>query len=252
VITKQIKYFKITLIFFLIIIPGKNSYLQTINIKASLNNVFRYGSGKEIISSRESQKEYFENISDTRLTINDIVFGLRYEISKPVEYGSDFRGIRKRYIEYSNPDVLDVRAGDFWEVIGRGLSMNTFEQRPLAYDTGIDGVRVIFKRTFGNKNPVKIKSEILGGDIEYSDFLNPGRIETYKVRDFNFEISPFKFLNIGTNYVYSTGSIPSGNAETRIKAYIPEMFAGLNLTDIQIYSSYAHKHKHRSKYFIST
>ncbi len=45
--------------------------------------------------------------------------------------------------------MLNVRAGDFWEVIGRGLSMNTFEQRQLFYDTGIDGVRIIFKKNFG-------------------------------------------------------------------------------------------------------
>ncbi len=93
-----------------------------------------------------------------------------------------------------------------------------------------------------NKNPVKIKSEILGGNIEYRDFLKPDRIETYKVRDFNFEISPLKFLNIGTNYVYSTGSIPSGNVVTQIKTYIPEIFASFNLPDFQVYSSYAHKH----------
>ena len=120
--------------------------------------------------------------------------------------------------------------------------MNTFEQRQLFFDTGIDGVRVIFKKNFGDKYPVKVKSEILGGNIEYRDFLNPDRVESYKVRDFNFEISPVKFLNVGTNYVYSTGSIPSGNVVTQIKTHIPEFFASVNLPDFQLYSSYAHKH----------
>ncbi|MBI5403986.1 MAG: hypothetical protein HY959_11345 [Ignavibacteriae bacterium] len=220
-----------------------NAYSQiSPNIKASLNNIFRYGNGKETFNGKDNAKEYFENIGDARFQVNDIIFGMRYEISDPIEYGSDFKGIRKRFVEYKGSDILNVRAGDFWEVIGRGLTLNTFEQRQLFFDTGIDGVRVIFKKNLGEKHPIKIKSEILGGNIEYRDFLNPNRVESYKVRDFNFEISPFKFLNVGTNYVYATGSIPSGNVVTEIKSYIPELFANINLPNFQIYSSYAHKH----------
>jgi hypothetical protein len=239
---KRTKYCVILITILFTVINGKTVYSQPLNVKASLNNIFRYGSGKEILNGIEFPKEYFENIGDARLNINDIVFGIRYEISDPIEYGSDFKGIRKRYIEYKGNDLLNVRAGDFWEIIGRGLSLNTFEQRQLFYDTGIDGIRAIFRKTFGENNPVKIKSEIIGGNIEYRDFLNPDRIEKYKIRNFNFEISPMKFLNIGTNYVYSTGSIPSGNVVTEIKAYIPEFFASINLPNFQLYSSYAHKH----------
>jgi hypothetical protein len=228
---------------FLCFTAGEKAYSQnSINAKASLNNLIRYGSGKEFLNRDEKPKEYFENITDARLSINDIVFGVRYEYSEPIEYGNNFKGIRKRFIEYNGSGIVNLRAGDFWEVIGRGLSLNTFEQRQLAYDTGIDGVKVIIKNTFGKKHPVKVKAEILGGDIEYSDYLQPGRIESYKVKDFNFEISPIKFLNIGTNYVYSTGSIPSGNVITQVKAYIPEFFASVTLPEIQLYSSYAHKH----------
>lgn len=222
---------------------NENVYSQiNLNVKASLNNILRYGNGRETINGTETKKEYFENIGDARLHINDFIFGMRYEISDPIEYGTDFKGIKKRYIEYKSSDVLNVRAGDFWEVIGRGLSMNTFEQRQLFFDTGIDGARIIFRKNIGSKEQIKIKTEIFGGDIQYSDFLKPDRIETYKVRDFNFEISPVKFLNVGANYVYSTGSIPSGNIVTQIKAYIPEFFASINLPNFQAYSSYVHKH----------
>lgn len=233
----------ISILFIAVFYLYTNSYPQSSpNIKASLNNIFRYGNGKEILNGKEDAKEYFENIGDARLQVNDVVFGMRYEISDPIEYGTDFKGIKKRYIEYKGLDELNIRAGDFWEVIGRGLSLNTFEQRQLFYDTGIDGARIIFKKSFGEKNPILIKTKLLGGNIEYRDFLNPNRIETYKVRNFNFEISPVKFLNIGTNYVYATGNIPSGNAETKIKAYIPEIFASINLPNFQFYSTYAHKH----------
>lgn len=236
--TKSIFFFAVLIL----LLFCSNIFPQQIKVKASLNNTLRYGSGTEILGGTESSKEYFENLSDARLSVNDIVFGMRYEISEPIEYGSDFKGIRKRYVEYNGSDILNLRAGDFWEVIGRGLSLNTFEQRQLAYDTGIDGIRIIFKEAFGKTNPVKIKTEILGGNLEYSDFLKPERIEKYKLRDVNFEISPLKFINIGANYVYANGEIPSGNAITKIKAYIPEFYASLNLKDIQVYTSYAHKH----------
>jgi len=235
--------FHIFIIFFIVFCFYLSAVPQdATNVKASLNNIFRYGNGKEILKGKENTREYFENIGDARLQVNDVVFGMRYEISDPIEYGKDFKGIKKRYIEYKGTDAVNIRAGDFWEVIGRGLSLNTFEQRQLFFDTGIDGARIIYKNNFGEKNPVKIKTELLGGNIEYRDFLNPERTETYKVRDFNFEISPLKFLNIGANYVYATGIIPSGDAETKIKTYIPEIFASINLPDFQFYSSYARKH----------
>ncbi len=234
---------KLFIAIFLICICSGISFSQIkLNVKASLTNTFRYGNGTQIINAKDSAKEYFENLSDARLTVNDIVFGMRYEISDPIEWGRDFKGIRKRYVEYKGSDVVSLRAGDFYDVIGRGLTLNVFEQRLLGYDTGIDGVRIFYNNTFGKTHPIKLKAGILGGNIEYSDFLNPNRIETYKIRDFNLEISPFKFLTIGGNYVYAKGSIPSGNIITNITADIPEVFASFNLKGLQIFTSYAHKH----------
>lgn len=234
---------KLFIAIFLIFICSGISFSQIkLNVKASLTNTFRYGNGTQIINAKDSAKEYFENLSDARLTVNDIIFGMRYEISDPIEWGRDFKGIRKRYVEYKGSDVVSLRAGDFYDVIGRGLTLNVFEQRLLGYDTGIDGVRIFYNNTFGKTHPIKLKAGILGGNIEYSDFLNPNRIETYKIRDVNLEISPFKFLTIGGNYVYAKGSIPSGNIITNITADIPEVFASFNLKGLQIFTSYAHKH----------
>jgi hypothetical protein len=213
-----------------------------LNVKASLNNTFRYGSGTEFLNGQNVPKEYLENLSDARLSVNDIVFGMRYEISDPIEFGRDFKGIRKRYVEYTGSDMISVRGGNFYEVIGRGMTLNTFEQRTLAYDTDIDGGRIIFKHTFGEKKPVKIKAEIIGGDIEFVDYPNTDRVETYKIRDANFEISPLKFLTLGGNYVHAKGNIPSGNVVTDMKADIPEAYLNFNYGGFQLFSSYAHKH----------
>lgn len=235
-------FLPVLVLFFAFTLTGNVFSQIKLDVKASLNNTLRYGSGMEFLNGQNVSKEYFENLSDARISINDIVFGMRYEISDPIEFGRNFKGIRKRYVEYTGSDIISVRGGNFYEVIGRGMTLNTFEQRPLAYDTDIDGARIIFKQTFGKKKPVKIKAEILGGDIEFIDYPNTDRVETYKIRDANFEITPIKFLTLGGNYVHAKGSIPSGNVTTDIKADIPEAFLDFNLGGLQIFSSYAHKH----------
>jgi hypothetical protein len=217
---------------------------QKLDVKASLNNVFRYGNGKENNTVSEYSKEYLENIGDARLKINDFVFGMRYEISDPIEYGNNFKGIRKRYLEYNNlSENVNLRIGDFWDIVSRGLTMNVFEDRGLAYDTGIDGLRVVYKKTFGDKKPVKIKAQILGGDINYTDFLNLKRNETYKVRDGNFEITPLKNLMFGLNYVYAKGSVMGNDLKTitNVTADLPEGYMSLNYKDLNFFYSYAHK-----------
>lgn len=219
-------------------------WAQKLDVKASLNNLFRYGNGKENNTITEYSKEYFENIGDARLKVNDFVFGMRYEISDPIEYGNNYRGIRKRYLEYNNlSENINIRIGDYWDIIGRGLTLNVFEDRGLAFDTGIDGLRVSYKRTFGDKRPVKIKAQILGGDISYVDFLNLQRTETYKVRDGNFEITPLKNLIFGINYVYAKGTIMGNDLKTltNTTSELPEGYMSLKYKNLNFFYSYAHK-----------
>jgi hypothetical protein len=235
---------KLYTLLFLILISS-TAWSQKLDVKASLNNLFRYGNGKENNTVSEYSKEYLEDIGDARLKVNDFVFGMRYEISDPIEYGNDFKGIRKRYLEYNNlSENINIRVGDYWDIVSRGLTMNVFEDRGLAFDTGIDGVRVVYKRTFGEKKPVKIKTQMLGGDINYTDYNNLSRTETYKVRDGNFEITPLKNFTVGANYVYANGSIMANDLKTltNIKADLPEGYMNLSYKNLNLYYSYAHKH----------
>lgn len=234
---------KLFIILFLVSVSSI-SWAQKLDVKASLNNLFRYGNGKENNTISEYSKEYLENIGDARLKVNDFVFGMRYEISDPIEYGNNFKGIRKRYLEYNNlSENISLRIGDFWDVVGRGLTMNVFEDRGLAFDTGIDGLRVAYKKTFGDKNPVKVKALILGGDINYTDFNNLQRSETYKVRDGNFEIAPHKNLTLGLNYVYAKGVIMGNDLKTltNTTSDLPEGYMNFKFKDFNFFYSYAHK-----------
>ena len=233
------------LFFILILISLSNiSYSQiNLNVDASLKNVLRYGSGSEFLGSGKVRKEYFENLADARININDFVFGARLEISDPIEYGLDFKGIRKRFVEYNNRDFgVSLRAGDFWDIFSRGLTLNVFEDRALAYDTGIDGVSVTYENRFGKKNPVKVRGQIIGGDLTYNDVINPDRIESYRIRNANFDVSPVKQVTLGGSYIYSEGSLPTGADTTQIQAYLPEVNLNVNFPEVQFYTSYARKH----------
>jgi len=232
---------KFLLVFFTIFCSSFSHAQLNLKVDAAVSNLLRYGSGYEYTGNIKSPKEYFENLTDARLNVNGVIFGLRYEISDPIEYGLNFKGIRKRYIEYNHKSGISLRAGDFWEIISRGLSLNVFEDRPLGYDTGIDGVRVTYNRTFGKKNPFKLKAQLMGGDIKYSDYLTPERIENYKLRSAFAEVSPLKSLTFGLNYVHSIGELPEENVSTNVKTDLPEVNLNFNLSDFQLYAAYSHK-----------
>ncbi|MEP7147181.1 MAG: DUF6029 family protein [bacterium] len=226
----------------LLIFCSSVSYGQiNLNVDAAVSNYLRYGNGYEYTGRFKNPKEYFENITDARLNVNGVVFGLRYEISEPREYGLNFKGIRKRYIEYKHDIGVSLRAGDFWDIISRGLSLNVFEDRSLAYDTGIDGIRAAYQRSFGKKNSMRIKAQIIGGDINYSDYLLPERIEKYKIRSAYAEFSPVKQFTLGLNYVHSIGDLPEDNISTVVKTDVPEINMNLNFSDIEFYAAYSHK-----------
>lgn len=234
---------KIFFLFFILCCSVSYSQIEIPKLKvdASLNNLLRYGNGYEYTGLNKTSKEYFENLTDLRVNVNNVIIGLRYEISDPIEYGRNFKGIRKRFAEYSHDIGISVRAGDYWDIVSRGMTMNIFEDRSLGYDTGLDGIRLVYKNSFGNTKSFKLKTAFLGGNMEYSDYLNPNRIETYKVRDANIEISPWKNVTLGTNYVFAKGKIPNSIDTTNIKAELPEVYLGFSYKDFNFYSSYAHK-----------
>jgi len=225
----------------LIVFDNFPAYSQKkILFKTSANNLFRYGNGEENLYSNSVKKEYFENFTDVQLSVNNFTMGMRLEISNPAELGLDFKGIRKRYFEYTTDD-FNVRAGDFEEIVGRGLTLNCYEQRELAFDTGLDGIRIIYKKSFTQHKSIRLKSEILGGSLEYSDYQRPERIEKYSLKNFNLESTFFSLFSLGFNFVYAKGNIPTGNTLTEINAYLPEVFFTLNTSKFQLFSTYARK-----------
>ena len=60
----------------------------------------------------------------------------------------DGTGIGMRYVGYAN-DQVDITLGHFYEQFGTGLSLRSYENRALGYDTALDGARIILRPTKG-------------------------------------------------------------------------------------------------------
>ncbi|HJY63575.1 MAG TPA: DUF6029 family protein [Ignavibacteria bacterium] len=209
-----------------------------LNVKVSASNLLRYGTGKINSATGDEEKKYFEELADVRLFVNDFLFGARYEFDDPIEYGKSTKSISRRFIEFKKDDFT-VRAGNYYELFGKGLTLNAFENRPLGFNTQADGLKLYYKHTFG-KN-IKFNGTILGGDIDYTDILDTSRTEHYSIRAGNFSVSPKKFITIGGSYLYANGQIPIQNTYTEINSEIFEANLGLSYNGFDFYGSYANK-----------
>jgi len=229
-------YFLIFLVLF--ISSSDTSYTQKIpNVKVSASNLFRYGKGNEITTGLENTKEYFEELGDVRLYVNDLLFAVRYEYDDPIEFGTSQKGITRRFFEYKK-DAFSVRAGNFYQLFEKGLTLNAFENRGLGFNTQMDGVKLNFKKTIKD---VKMNATVLGGGLQYNDYLHPERVENYSIRAGNFDVSPIKLISFGGSYLFTTGQIPTSGTTTNITAEIFEGNLGFNYKSISLAASYANK-----------
>jgi hypothetical protein len=211
-----------------------------LNVKVSASNYLRYGTGKENSVAGDNSKKYFEELADVRLFVNDFLFGARYEYDDPIEFGKGTKGISRRFIEFKK-ESFTVRAGNFYELFAKGLTLNAFESRPIGWNTEFDGAKVNYKNTFGKKKQVKFNGTILGGGINFTDFLDTARTEVYSIRAGNFSISPHKLITIGGSYLYTDGRIPTGNIITNISAEIYEADLVFSYKGLDLFMSYALK-----------
>jgi hypothetical protein len=211
-----------------------------INVKVSASNQFRFGTGKENILSGDISKKYFEELGDLRLFINDFQLGARFEYDDPIEFGKGKKGMSRRFIEFRKEAFL-TRAGNFYEIFAKGLTLNSFESRPIGFNTEFDGARINYRHTFGKKNKVRVNATVLGGGMDYTDINDTSRTENYSIRAANFGISPVSLFNIGFSYLFANGKIPTGNILTEIDAEIYEANFGFNWKSLDMFISYANK-----------
>jgi hypothetical protein len=201
------------------------------DINVSVSNYLRYGTGMD--GFLNARRDYFENLAEAKISVSDFLVGFRLLHDAPPEYGMEFTGIKKRYIEFSR-DGLYLRAGDSFSLYGRGLALNLFENRGLAFDTGLDGIKLDYKTRV-------LKASVTGGRIRYADVIDLSRIEQYDLRAGSVELVPYPFFSLGVNYVNGKYRALSAFPDRYSQFDIPEYFGRVQIYDVDMYLSYAEK-----------
>jgi hypothetical protein len=220
-------------LFIVLIIPVRGRAQE---VSASATNVLRYGLGTEVGLFGETKKEYVENLADVRFFMKNVAIGFRLELSDPPEYGLRFRGVRKKYAEYMN-EGLSVRAGDLYVLFNRGTSLSLFENRALAYDSGIEGVRAQYRSRYVN-------AMIVAGDMEFVEPLTvqwtTPRREHFSIRGVLLEILPLKGFSAGASFVAADGELSNLFSSTpdRTIANLPELFLTGHSSWLDVFASY--------------
>ncbi len=204
------------------------------NVVPSVSNTLRYGSGERGFGTLAAPFSYFENWTDVRLQFPpQLSIGFRLLADAPPEIGDRFRGLHRRFVEFRH-DGISIRAGNFNELFGRGLAMHLFENRGLAYDSWMDGVK-------GEYSSSIVSATILGGTLRFRDSVTVARYEEYDVRAANIELRPAKRFTVGLSFVEAKGEIPHTVGRSSIAAEIPEIYASFIAGPVRGFLGYAHK-----------
>ena len=191
-----------------------------------VTNDFRYGIGEQFQNDDPFTKEYLENLLNGRVFLNggnkgSLVIGFRAQIDRPREFGPDTVGLTQYFAEYSK-DGLTARGGTYTNLINQGLVFNTFESRPIGFNTQAEGVIIDFQ----NK---KFDGSVFGGTIGYADILDPSRFEEYLVRGTSGEIRPVKEIAIGSSFLSATGEKSRNGFRDDFDSYTREAYVDVNV-----------------------
>lgn len=215
----------------LLLFTSTSLIAQTIGY--SVSNFLRYGSGDERVGTFSQRRDYFENLTETKISIADFTLGFRLLHDAPPEFGVEFSGLRKRYLEFRKNDLY-IRAGDSYTLYGRGLAVNLFESRALGFDTGIDGVKMEYTSE-------KVNAGITAGDIVYRDILDLNRTEEYRLRAGSVEVQPHPALGLGVALASGKSRFPTSFPDMYAQFDIPEFFAHATAGNFDFHVSYAEK-----------
>ncbi len=199
----------------------------------SISNEFRYGIGDQFEQDVARTKEYFENLLGTRVYLGDLTLGFRVQVDKPREYGRDTVGLKEYYAEFRR-DGLRARAGTFYNLVGRGMVMNTFESRPIGFDTQTEGVRVDYEGE-------RFKVGAWGGLLGYADIITPARVEDYLLRGVSGEVRPVSEVGVGGSFLSASGRRSSIGFARNFDAYLRELYLKADYSGFRAFLNLADK-----------
>lgn len=207
--------------------------LDAQGVSWSISNDFRYGIGDQFEQDLARTKEYFENLLTSRIYLGDFTLGFRAQVDKPREYGRDTVGLKEYYAEFRR-DGLRARAGTFYNLVGRGMVMNTFESRPIGFDTQTEGVRIDYEAE-------RFKAGAWGGLLGYADIITPARVEDYLLRGVYGEARPVREVGLGGSFLAASGRRSSIGFARNFDAYLRELYLRANYSGFRAFLNLADK-----------
>ncbi|MEW6194930.1 MAG: DUF6029 family protein [Bacteroidota bacterium] len=203
-------------------------------VSYSISNYLRYGNGDRSFGNFKGNFKYFENLTDMKIFLPyNITIGGRLLYDNPPEVGLTYKGLKRRFIEYSG-DELYIRAGNFSELYGRGLALNLFESRGLGFDSWMDGINLNYRKE-------NFSFSAIAGVLEYKDSIEIKRNEDYKIYGGNFEIDPIDNFKIGLTYIYSEADFDLIPVDRKIKVNLPSLNLSINEDNFSFLFDYAYK-----------
>jgi len=192
-------------------------FITYAQVTPSASNYLRYGNGTQQIGELGKKLEYTENVFDFRLGLPESInIGFRYLYDRPPETGPEFKGIKRRFIEYQNFG-FSIRAGHSSEVYGKGLALNLFEDRGLAFNTWLDGVKISYKKD-------AFSASLIAGTIDFRDSVNITRHEIYDIKGGNLNYDISEQFTVGLSFIRTNGEIPQAKLKKNILSEIPELY----------------------------
>jgi hypothetical protein len=207
--------------------------LHAQDVQYSISNEFRYGNGQRFENDLTGRKEYLEDLFNTRFYVGDFTLGFRIQVDKPREYGRDTLGLTQYYAEF-NRDGLRARVGTFYNLVGRGMVMNTFESRSLGFNTQSEGIKL-------NYEMPEFSAGGWGGVMTYADILSSTRVEEYLLRGANATVRPIPEISVGGSYMAASARKTRNGFANAFDAYLREAFVEGHYDAFRAYLNYADK-----------
>jgi hypothetical protein len=93
--------------------------------------------------SRDTEKdeETFENWLDVNYRMDILTTGLRFEAFQPSKSGQRKEEVSFIYFQVEKDDI-SLRAGDYYVIFGRGLTLRSYEDRDLRVDNKLTGLKL--------------------------------------------------------------------------------------------------------------
>ncbi len=145
------------------------------------------------------------NYSETHLALNglwkNLTFWGEFEFSPEPELGKSFNGLRKFSLEYDKGPIL-LKIGDIYQIWGRGLVLNQFDDQGIDFDNGVRGLSFQYTNDWVEGKLIAGESTIRQGSIIVENFND--RIHNYELDHtvFGGDLSaPFRNMNFGLSYL---------------------------------------------------